>query len=122
MESQDPHTFAIIGAAMDVHRELGSGFLEPVYQEALAVELQQRKITFQREAAIKLYYKNQPLHAKYRADFICFKNILVELKALQQLSGKEDAQVLNYLKATGLKKALLINFGERSLRYKRLVY
>lgn len=120
-EERDPQTYAIIGAALEVHYQLGSGFLEPVYQEALAVEMDLRNIPYTREQNLPVYYKGTLLPSVYRADFICFNEVLVELKALKALSGTEDAQVTNYLKATGLKKALLINFGAPKLFHKRIV-
>jgi GxxExxY protein len=117
----DPQTYALIGAAMEVHRELGHGFLEAVYQEALAVELTARKISFQREASLEIKYKNQILACAYKADFVCFGEILVELKAIEQLGNPEKSQVINYLNATKYTRALLINFGSPSLEYQRLV-
>ncbi len=119
--NSDSQTYAIIGAAMEVHRELGHGFLEAVYQEALAVELAARQISFQREAPLKVEYKKQPLACAYKADFICDGEILVELKAIEQLDNPEKAQVINYLHATKLTRALLINFGAPSLEYQRMV-
>ncbi|HTL72586.1 MAG TPA: GxxExxY protein [bacterium] len=119
--NSDPQTYAIIGAAMEVHRELGHGFLEAVYQEALAVELASRQILFQREAPLQVKYKNQPLACAYKADFICFGEILVELKAIEHLGNPEKAQVINYLNATKFSRALLINFGASSLEYQRMV-
>lgn len=118
---KDPETYAIIGAAMEVHRELGSGFLEAVYQDALAVELTVRGIPFKREVATPVRYKGQTLPSPYRADFICCGGIIVELKATDALAGIHEAQVINYLKATGLTRALLLNFGAKSLEYKRFV-
>ena len=118
---RDEQTYAIIGAAMNVHRELGCGFLEAVYQEALAIEFTHQNIPFIREPALPIHYRDQPLETSYRADFICYESVIVELKALKQLSGIEDAQVINYLKATGLQRALLLNFGTTSLEQKRLV-
>jgi len=121
-ESRDPQTYAILGAAMEVHRQLGRGFLEAVYQEALTVEFKQREIPFEREAQFVVSYKGVPLQTCYRADFVCFEEVLVEIKALSRLTGVEDAQVIHYLKATGLHRALLINFGAPRLDYKRLVH
>jgi GxxExxY protein len=119
--NNDPETYAIIGAAMEVHRELGHGFLEAVYQEALAVEFAARKILFQRESILQVNYKGQPLICAYKADFICCGNVLVELKAIQKLGDPEKSQVLNYLNATKLTRALLFNFGSPSLEYQRMV-
>ena len=118
---RDPRTHAIIGAAMEVHRDLGCGFLEAVYQEALAVELSARRIPFMRELALPVRYKGELLSTFYRADFKCFDSVLIEVKALQRLSSIEEAQVLNYLKATGSEVGLLLNFGAPSLAWKRLV-
>ena len=120
-ERRDPQTYAIIGAAMEVHRELGNGFLEGVYQEALAVELGLRGIPFERETELRVHYKERLLDCRFRPDFICYGEIIVELKALSRLSGTEEAQIINYLKATGLKRGLILNFGEPSLRYRRFV-
>ena len=121
-DSRDPQTRAIIGAAMEVHRQLGPGFLEAVYQEALAIELADRRTPFQREQELPIDYKGRRLPCKYRADFVCYEDIIVELKAVQLLSGTEEAQVLNYLKATSLERGLLLNFGRPSLEFKRLVF
>ncbi|MEX2225356.1 MAG: GxxExxY protein [Dehalococcoidia bacterium] len=120
-DRRDPDTYAIIGAAMEVHTELGAGFLEGVYQEALAVEFVIRGIPFDRERIVPVTYKGQQLACGYRADFVCFDAVLVELKALTRMGAIEQAQLLNYLKASGIKRGLLINFGATRLEYKRLV-
>ena len=121
-DNKDPETFSIIGAAMTVHGELGNGFLEAVYQEALELEFKKRAIPYIREHALKIFYDRQELNAFYKADFVCHNNIIVEIKALQALSGSKEAQVINYLKASKLNKALLLNFGTRQLQYKRIVH
>ncbi|MBR8535754.1 GxxExxY protein [Carboxylicivirga sediminis] len=113
-------TYAIIGAAMSVHKSLGFGFLEKVYQEALEIELQKRNIPFKREEQIEIFYSGQKLKQKYIADFICYEKVIVELKAVSQLSNEHEAQLYNYLKATNKKVGLLLNFGEISLKYKRI--
>ena len=114
-------TYGIIGAAMSVHTELGMGFLEAVYGDALAIELERRHIPFEREKSIHIMYKGQKLNHYYVADFLCYGDIIVELKAVEQIQSVHMAQVLNYLSATGYKLALLINFGEKSLKHKRIV-
>jgi len=121
MEQRDSRTYAIIGAAMEVHGALGCGFLEAVYQEALALELTQRGVPYRREAELPIFYKGRQLATTYRADFVCHDAVIVEPKALSTLSGTEEAQILHYLKASGIKTGLLINFGSPSLEYKRFV-
>jgi GxxExxY protein len=114
--------YEIIGAAMEVHKVLGCGFLEAVYQEAFEKELVFNQIPYIREAQLNIYYKNELLSKYYNADFICFEKIIVELKALEELNSNHEAQLINYLKASGLKLGLLINFGSKSLQYKRMIY
>src|SRR2546421_10276555 len=92
----DPRTFAIIGAAMEVHKQLGCGFLEAVYQEALAIELSKRDIPFRREVHLPIQYKGALLATAYCVDFTCFDSVIIELKALAHMSGTEEAQVINY--------------------------
>lgn len=117
----DPRTYAIIGAAMEVHKQLGCGFLEPVYQEALVIEFSKRGIPFNREVRLSVFYKEMRLNTPYRVDFICFDEIAVELKALANLSGTEEAQLINYLKASDKEIGLLLNFGAPSLTYRRFI-
>ena len=119
---RDPKTYQIIGAAMEVHRQLGCGFLETVYQEALALELREREIPFRRELLFPVSYKGYRLNSQYRPDFICFDSVIVELKALSTLSSVEDSQLINYLKVTGYHTGLLLNFGTRSLQQRRFVW
>jgi GxxExxY protein len=107
---------------MEVHRELGSGFLEAVYHEALEKEFQLQGIPYQSQPEIQIKYKGEPLKRTYQPDFICYEKIVVEIKALSQLTSNEEAQILNYLKASKLSPGLLINFGARSLQHKRFVY
>ena len=104
-------SFAIRGAVMKVYNTLGCGFLEAVYQEALAIELEKRNIPFEREKELLIFYEGHLLQKKYFADFVCFDKIIVELKAVKELDDSHRSQIYNYLKATGFKLGLLINFG-----------
>ncbi len=117
----DQQTYAIIGAAMEVHRELGCGYLEKVYRAALRIEFETRAIEFVNELPIRVQYKARLLPLGYRADFVCFDEVLVEVKALDGLGPVEQAQVMNYLKGANLHRAVLLNFGTTSLQYRRIV-
>ena len=121
-DERDPETYAVIGAAMGVHSVLGTGFAERVYQEALTIEFGLRNIPFQREVDLIVQYKSVAMECSYRADFICFGCIIVELKALDNLADVHTHQVINYLKATGHTRAVLLNFGAKRLEYKRIVF
>jgi GxxExxY protein len=116
----DEGTYKIIGAAMEVHRHLGCGFLEAVYGDALAIEFASRNIPLEREKLINIKYKDTTLEHYYVADFVCYDSIIVELKAVTELNKTFEAQVLNYLNATGYESGLLINFGELSLKHHRI--
>ena len=107
---------------MEVHRELGKGFLEAVYQECLEIELALRGIPFQPQAELRLTYKGRTLKQRYYPDFLCFDKIVLEIKAVSELADEHRAQVHNYLKATGLRLALLVNFGQQGkLQYERII-
>ena len=114
-------SFAIVGACMKVHRTLGAGFLEAVYEEALEREFQNLKIPFKRQVKLDLYYGNQKLTQQYRADFICYDEIIVEIKAVSLIPTAFYAQLQNYLKCTNIELGMLINFGTSSLTYKRMI-
>jgi len=114
--------YAIIGAAMEVHNELGAGFLEAVYQETMEIEMGLRNIPCQPQCPLQITYKGRVLEKAYCADFLCFGQVVVEIKAMKELTGRDESQLLNYLKATGLRVGLLINFGDPGrLDWKRLV-
>lgn len=118
---RDPQTYRIIGAAMEVHRLLGLGFVEPVYQEALAIELSERAVPYDREVELPVHYKGIRLAHHYRVDFMCFGEVLVELKALNHLTTADQSQIINYLVASQLGRGLLLNFGVQSLRFERFL-
>ena len=114
-------SYNIRGAMMAVHRELGSGFLERVYQDALEYEFRERGIPYEREKKIQIMYKGKPLGEPYRADFVCYGKIIVELKAVKTLEDTHYAQILNYLKATKMKLGILVNFHDIYIVPKRIV-
>jgi GxxExxY protein len=103
--------YAIQGAVFEVYREMGNGFLEAVYQECLENELRRRDIPFSAQQELRLLYKGEALKQFYKPDLICYHEIIVELKALRELTGEHRSQVLNYLKCTGKRLGLLVNFG-----------
>jgi len=113
-------TYAIIGAAMEVHRVLGAGFVESVYEAALAHEFELRGISYQRQARLRVDYK-EVVAGEFRADFLVDDKVVVELKAIKTLTNGDEAQLLNYLKATGYRVGLLLNFGATSLEHKRRI-
>ena len=114
--------YAVVGVAMSVYNELGPGFLEAVYHEAMEIEAEQRGIAYESHARLKIRYKGRILCKEYEADMITHGKLVVEFKALNRLSSPEEAQLLNYLKATGCRVGLLINFGHPTkLEWKRLV-
>ena len=118
---RDAQTYAILGAAMEVHSCLGCGFPEAPYSEALAREFAERGVPYQTEVKYEIPYKGKPLKSYYRADFVCYDQVIVELKALPNITRIEDAQAITYMKASGLLRALIINFGSTSLQHRRLV-
>ena len=113
-------SFKIIGAALEVHSIIGCGFTEPVYQEALEEELRIREIPFNREKTYEFTYKGKVLSKTFRPDFVCYDKVIVELKAVDDFTDEHFSQVYNYLKATGMELGILINFGKKSLEYKRI--
>jgi GxxExxY protein len=114
--------YAIVGAAIEVHRILGPGFLEPVYQEALEIEMRDRKIPHEPQRKLRIYYKERLLEKYYITDFACYDSIMVEIKAEKALTGVDEAQMINQLKVTKLRVGVLINFGSAGkLEWKRFV-
>ena len=111
--------YQIVGVAMEVSNELGCGFLEAVYQEALEIEFDERRIPYVPQKRIKISYKGRMLNKEYIADFLCHDQIVLEIKAIKAITGIEEAQMLNYLKATNLPLGLIINFGAPQLEWKR---
>ena len=114
-------TYKIIGACMEVHRELGGGFAGAVYKDALAIEFNQKKVYFEKEVRFDVYYKDLLLPHSYFADLVVYDEIIVEVKAVKQISDAHVAQILNYMKASNRKVGLLVNFSNRSLEHKRFV-
>ena len=120
MLKYEEQTSKILNACIEVHNELGNGFLEPVYQEALEEEFKLQGIPYEREKLLPIMYKGKQLDKEYYADFVCYENIVVELKAVTNLVKAHKAQLLNYMKATKAEIGLLINFGETSLKWERI--
>ena len=114
-------TYKLIGLCMKVHRELGCGFLEPVYQEAFEMLLKMEGIPYQREKMLPIYFLGQKLNKEYYADFVCYDKIILEFKAVSTLTTAHEAQLMNYLKASKMKLGLLCNFAEPSFVYRRFV-
>ena len=119
MRNRDELTYKVIGAAMEVHRNLGCGFTEKVYQDALEKELQIQKIPYEREVRMHVIYKNEELDSEYIPDFVCYDKIVVELKAVEELTDLHKAQTINYLHVSRMPVALLMNFGAESLEFQR---
>ena len=113
-------TYKVIGAALEVHKTLGAGFLEAVYETALAYELKQLGLAFERQKTLPVHYKGG-IGGEYKADFVVEERVIVELKAQKTLSSIDEAQIINYLKATGIQVGLLLNFGAQSLQHQRRV-
>ncbi|MDA3907322.1 MAG: GxxExxY protein [Bacteroidales bacterium] len=117
----EEETFKIIGACMIVHKHLGNGFLESVYQEALEKELVKSEIPFERQKKLSVYYDGNKLNKYFIADFVCYDKVILEIKSVSFLAQNLKQQVINYLKSTELEVGLLINFGEKSLTWKRFI-
>lgn len=114
-------SYAIIGAAMEVHSQLGCGFIEKVYQDALEIEFGLKGIPYNREKHLPVLYKGQRIKHDYYADFICFDKIVIECKAVSEILDIHKAQTLNYMKINNLKLGIIINFSQQSLEYKRII-
>lgn len=122
VNERDPQTFAIIGAAMEVHRELGHGFLESVYQEAMETELNLRGIPWVAQVELPIVYKGVCMSKYFIPDLICFNSVVVELKAIKALTSSDEAQLINYLKAARIERGLLFNFGSPRLEQRRRIF
>ena len=116
----ETETGTILNACMNVFNELGNGFLESVYQEALAIEFELQGIPFKKEVKLEIIYKDRKLNKEYFADFVCYDKIILELKAVSSLVKAHQAQVINYLKAAKMEVGLLVNFGSASLKWERI--
>ena len=114
-------SYAIIGAAMEVHKQLGCGFLEKVYQDALEIEMEMRGIPFHRERHLPIFYKGKQIKHGYFADFICYDKIVIECKAVSEILDIHKVQTLNYLKINNFKLGIIVNFSQQSLAYQRIV-
>ena len=112
-------SYKIIGSCMKVHAELGAGFLESVYQEALKLQFEEESIPFKSQAPIEVYYGKNKLNTKFIADFFCYDDIILEIKAVSTILPEHEAQIINYLKATNVRLGILVNFGSMSLTHKR---
>ena len=121
MPFSDAQTFEIIGAGMDVHRELGCGFHERAYRHPFKIELSARDVPHRDEMKFPVIYKGRPTPIYYRVDFACFGTVLVELKALASIGPLEHSQMINYLKASKFERGLILNFGARSFQFKRVI-
>ena len=114
-------TYKLIGLCMKVHRELGCGFLEPVYQEAFEMLLKAEGVSYRRECLLPIYFMGQKLNKEYYADLVCYDKIILEFKAVSELTSVHEAQLMNYLKASKMKAGLLCNFAQPSFVYRRIV-
>jgi len=114
-------SYKLVGLCMKVHGELGCGFLEPVYQEAFEILLKREKVPYAREKRLPIYFMGEMLKKEYYADFVCYDKIILEFKAVSQLTAVHEAQLLNYLKAANLQLGILCNFAQPSFTYRRLV-
>jgi len=126
MEAKDKflysdETFKLIGLCMQVHRELGCGFLEPVYQEAFEILLKREQIPYEREKLLPIYFLGERLQKEYYADFVCYGKVILEFKAVSALTAAHEAQLMNYMKAAGIEVGLLCNFAQTSFTYRRFV-
>jgi GxxExxY protein len=113
--------YDIVGAAQEVHKTLGRGLSEPIYQEALALEMKERDMAFEREKELRLYYKEHLMDKTYFVDFF-YKGVMIELKAVEKISSEHRSQLFNYMRITQQDRGVLLNFCEKSLRAERYLY